>query len=46
MAGRGLSKREIAESLALSTRTVGNHINHIYSKLGISSRDELRVLFG
>jgi DNA-binding CsgD family transcriptional regulator len=46
MASRGLSKREIANTLSLSTRTVGNHINHIYTKLGISSRDELRFLLG
>jgi DNA-binding CsgD family transcriptional regulator len=46
MAGRGLSKREIAGLLHLSVRTVGNHINHVYGKLGISSRDELRVLVG
>ena len=46
MASRGLSKREIAETLFLSTRTVGNHINHIYAKLGISSRDELKVVLG
>jgi DNA-binding CsgD family transcriptional regulator len=46
MACRGLSKREIAETLFLSTRTVGNHINHIYAKLGISSREELAALLG
>jgi DNA-binding CsgD family transcriptional regulator len=46
MAGRGLSKREIASLLHLSVRTVGNHINHVYGKLGISSREELRVLVG
>jgi len=27
----------------VSVRTVGNHINHIYAKLGIGSRDELRI---
>jgi DNA-binding CsgD family transcriptional regulator len=43
LAARGMSKREIAETLFLSARTVGNHINHVYSKLGISSRDELRI---
>lgn len=46
MAARGLSKREIAETLFLSPRTIGNHINHVYSKLGISSRDELRAVVG
>jgi DNA-binding CsgD family transcriptional regulator len=46
MAARGLSKREIAEALFLSVRTVGNHINHIYAKLAIQSRDELRDVVG
>jgi DNA-binding CsgD family transcriptional regulator len=43
LAARGMSKREIADTLFLSARTIGNHINHIYSKLGISSREELRL---
>ena len=43
MAARGMSKREIADTLILSARTVGNHINHLYAKLGISSREELRA---
>jgi DNA-binding CsgD family transcriptional regulator len=46
MAARGLSKREIAETLFLSPRTIGNHINHVYAKLGISSREELRAAVG
>jgi DNA-binding CsgD family transcriptional regulator len=24
-------------------RTIGNHINHVYAKLGIGSREELRL---
>jgi DNA-binding NarL/FixJ family response regulator len=46
LAARGLSKREIADRLYLSVRTVGNHINHIYGKLLIHSRDELRDVVG
>ncbi len=46
MAARGMSKREIADTLFLSLRTVGNHINHVYGKLGISSREELRAAIG
>jgi DNA-binding CsgD family transcriptional regulator len=46
LAARGLSKREIADALFLSVRTVGNHINHIYGKLAIQSRDELREVVG
>lgn len=42
MAARGMTKREIADSLSVSVRTVGNHINHLYAKLGVSTRDELR----
>jgi DNA-binding CsgD family transcriptional regulator len=43
LAASGMSKREIADLLFLSVRTIGNHINHVYAKLGISSRDELRL---
>ena len=38
-----MSKREIADLLFLSIRTIGNHINHVYAKLGISTREELRL---
>jgi DNA-binding CsgD family transcriptional regulator len=44
LAARGMSKREIAGMLFLSIRTIGNHINHVYAKLGIGSREELRVV--
>jgi DNA-binding CsgD family transcriptional regulator len=43
LACRGLSKREMAEMLSLSVRTVGNHINHVYAKLGIGTRAELAL---
>ncbi len=35
---RGLSDKEIAQRLALSTRTVHHHVEHIYEKTGISGR--------
>jgi DNA-binding NarL/FixJ family response regulator len=35
---RGMSNREIAESLVLAPKTVGRHIESIYSKIGVSSR--------
>jgi len=44
MAARGMTKRAIADSLSVSLRTVGNHINHLYAKLGVSTRDELRAV--
>jgi DNA-binding CsgD family transcriptional regulator/tetratricopeptide (TPR) repeat protein len=34
----GLSNRQIAEKLVLSERTVGNHLMHIFTKLGVSNR--------
>jgi HD-GYP domain-containing protein (c-di-GMP phosphodiesterase class II) len=35
---RGMSNREIAESLVLAPKTVGRHIESIYAKIGVSSR--------
>jgi DNA-binding CsgD family transcriptional regulator/tetratricopeptide (TPR) repeat protein len=46
MAARGMTKREIADSLCVSVRTVGNHINHVYGKLGVATRAELRAVLG
>ena len=37
----GLSNKEIGERLVISKRTVDAHIEHIYSKLGVSSRIQL-----
>jgi len=34
----GLSNREIADRLVISRKTVGNHIEHVYSKIGVSNR--------
>ena len=35
---RGHSNREIAQALVVTPKTAANHIEHIYSKLGISTR--------
>ena len=37
-----MSSREIAERLYLSVRSVNIHLQHIYQKLGIRARRELR----
>ena len=42
LAARGLSNREIGERLFLSHRTIGSHLYHIFPKLGITSRTQLR----
>ncbi len=36
----GMSKQKIAESLYVSTPTVGWHIRKIYQKMGVTSRSE------
>ncbi len=38
LVARGHSNREIAARLVLAPKTVGNHVEHIYAKLGIGSR--------
>lgn len=35
---RGLSNRETARNLFISPKTAGHHIEHIYAKIGVSSR--------
>ena len=35
---RGLANKQIARRLEITTKTVGNHIEHIYAKIGVSSR--------
>jgi predicted ATPase/DNA-binding CsgD family transcriptional regulator len=37
----GLGNREIAEQLFLSKRTIDSHIEHIFTKLGFTSRTQL-----
>jgi DNA-binding CsgD family transcriptional regulator len=38
MAASGMTNREIAEALFITTKTVETHLRHAYDKLGISSR--------
>jgi DNA-binding CsgD family transcriptional regulator len=42
LAAQGLSNKEIGERLYLSHRTVGTHLYHLFPKLGVTSRSQLR----
>lgn len=46
LASRGMASKEIAERLVLSHRTVNNHLQRAYSKLGVTSRAELAEAMG
>jgi DNA-binding CsgD family transcriptional regulator len=47
LAGEGLTAKQVAEALHLSKRTVENHLQRAYEKLGVRGRDELdAVLHG
>jgi DNA-binding NarL/FixJ family response regulator len=46
LAARGLASRDIAETLVVSTRTVENHLQRAYEKLGVRSRAELADALG
>jgi DNA-binding CsgD family transcriptional regulator len=38
LAARGRSNKQIAAQLVITVKTVGNHIEHIYAKIGASNR--------
>ena len=38
LAARGLTTREIADRLFISPKTADHHIQHIYGKIGMSTR--------
>jgi DNA-binding NarL/FixJ family response regulator len=38
LVARGLSNRQIADRLVISPKTVGNHVEHIYTKIDASNR--------
>lgn len=42
----GHSSRDVATALYLSVRTVNNHLQNIYGKLGVNSRAELAAVLG
>lgn len=41
MAAEGLSNRQIAETLFVTSKTVENHLGRVYARLGIGSRTAL-----
>lgn len=44
LAADGLTNQEIAERLVVSVRTVGNHLQNVYVKLGVNRRSDLRAV--
>jgi DNA-binding CsgD family transcriptional regulator len=46
LAAAGITSKDIAERLYLSVRTVNNHLQHAYTKLGVSSRAALAQAMG
>ncbi|WP_406053778.1 LuxR C-terminal-related transcriptional regulator [Streptomyces sp. NBC_01077] len=42
LAAADTSSKDIAEMLSLSVRTIDNHLHHVYTKLGVTTRGELR----
>jgi DNA-binding CsgD family transcriptional regulator len=46
LAAARISSREIAARLELSVRTIDNHLNRVYAKLGVSNRTQLAALLG
>ena len=41
LAAGGIASRDIADQLYISTRTVENHLQRVYNKLGVTGRSEL-----
>lgn len=47
LVAEGLANKAIAARLHISTRTVEGHLNHVFAKLGVSTRTELALrVFG
>jgi DNA-binding NarL/FixJ family response regulator len=46
MVGQGLANRDIARALAISEKTVKNHLYSVFRKLGVTSRTEAALLIG
>jgi DNA-binding NarL/FixJ family response regulator len=46
LAAKGMASKDIAARLYLSVRTVNNHLQHAYTKLGVASRADLAQALG
>ena len=46
LAGQGVSSQDIADRLFLSIRTVNNHLQNAYTKLGVNRREQLGEALG
>ena len=46
LAARGATSRDIAEKLFVSSRTVENHLQRAYEKLGVRGRADLATALG
>ncbi len=46
MAAEGMTNREIAQSLTVTTKTVETHMRHVFQKLDIAKRSELDSTLG
>ena len=45
LAADGFTNRQIAQALFVTTKTVEMHLGHVYGKLGIKGRDDLKAAF-
>jgi DNA-binding NarL/FixJ family response regulator len=46
MVAQGVPNKEIAQKEHISPRTVEGHVHQVMSKLGLSSRKQLALIFG
>ena len=46
LAAQGVTSQQIADQLYLSVRTVNNHLQNVYAKLGVSGRRQLAGVLG
>jgi len=44
LVARGLTNKEVANELAISPKTVGHHLQHVFEKLGVTTRAAASVI--